>query len=88
MLKLKSIGLPKSKYQPVEVLLKAYYVASNYHHHMKSNEVAALNEEIKFYRSSYSLHKEYIESVSRRNFSTLIQFFKCFKTLSGDEFVS
>ena len=64
MLKLKSIGLPKSKYQPVEVLFKAYYVASNYHHHMKSNEVAALNEEIKFYRSSYSLHKEYIESVS------------------------
>ncbi len=64
MSKLKSIGLPKSKLMPVECLLKAYYVASNYHNHMKSSEIVALNEEIKFYRSSYSLQKEYIESVS------------------------
>lgn len=61
--KLKSIGIPKSKYQPIEVLFKAFFVASNYHHHIKSNELCALEEEIEFYRSSYSTQKSYIESV-------------------------
>ena len=61
--KLKSIGLPKLKYQSVEVFLKSYFVASNYHNHMKSLEVLALGEEVKFYRSCYTLQKTYIESV-------------------------
>ena len=61
--KLKSIGLPKLKYQSVEVLLKSYFVASNYHHHMKSLEALALGEEIKFYRSCYTVQKTYIDSV-------------------------
>ena len=45
------------------MLLKAYFIASNYHCHMKSLECTALNEELAFYRSSYSLQKGYIESV-------------------------
>lgn len=61
--KLKSIGLPKLKYQSVEVVMKSYFIASNYHHHMKSLELAGLNEEVKFYRSSYKVQKTYIESV-------------------------
>ena len=61
--KLKSIGLPKLKYQSVEVLLKSFYVASNYHHHMKHLEVVGLGEEIKFYRSCYAAQKSYIESI-------------------------
>lgn len=63
--KLKSIGLPKSKYLPVEILLKSFYVANNYHHHMKSNQLAAANEELEFYRSCFSVQKDYIESVMK-----------------------
>ena len=61
--RLKSFSLPKLKHQSVEMLLKAYFIASNYHCHMKSLECAALNEELTFYRSSYSLQKGYVESV-------------------------
>lgn len=61
--KLKSIGLPKLKYQSVEVLMKSFFVATNYHNHMKSLEVLALGEEVKFYRSCYALQKSYIESL-------------------------
>lgn len=61
--KLRTFNLGKTKQQLVEVLLKSYYVATNYHYHMKNLECMALNEEVKFYRSSYSLQKSYIESV-------------------------
>lgn len=61
--KLKSLGLPKTKYPQVEMLFKSYFVASNYHHHMRSNELAAAEEEIKFYRASYAAQRDYIESV-------------------------
>jgi hypothetical protein len=61
--RLKSFNLPKTKYQSVEVLLKSYQLASNYHHHMKSLECASMNEELKFYRSSYGLQKSYVESI-------------------------
>lgn len=63
MSRLKSIGLPKLKHQPVEMLLKSYHVACSYQNHMRTLEVAALNEELKFYRSCYSLQKNYIESI-------------------------
>lgn len=63
MAKLKSCGLPKAKQQPVENLLKSYYTASNYHNHMKTMEYAALSEELKFYRSCYSVQKTYVDSV-------------------------
>ena len=55
--------MPKPKFQLVEVLVKSFFIASNYHLHMRSLECLALNEEIKFYRSSYSLQKNYVESV-------------------------
>lgn len=61
--KLKSINLPKTKYHSVEVLVKSLFIASNYHYHMKGLESASFSEEIKFYRSCYSLQKSYIESV-------------------------
>ncbi|RNA15365.1 Histone H5 [Brachionus plicatilis] len=64
MEKLKSISLPKSKQISVEILLKSLFVSSNYHYHMKSVECAALNEELDFYRSCYSLQKNYVESVT------------------------
>ena len=51
------------KYQSVEVLLKSYFVASNYHCHLKNLELLGLGEEIKFYRSCYKVQKSYIESV-------------------------
>ncbi len=61
--KLRATGIPKLKVQPVEALLKSYFIASNYHNHMKTVECAALSEEIKFYRSCYAIQKEYIDSV-------------------------
>jgi hypothetical protein len=51
------------KYQLVEVLLKSYFVSSNYHHHMKSQECIGLKEELKFYRSCYNIQKSYVDSV-------------------------
>jgi hypothetical protein len=61
--KLKTINLPKLKYQSVECLFKAYHVAVNYHFFMKTLEIKALNEEIQFYRESYSIQKSYIDSL-------------------------
>lgn len=61
--KLKSLSLPKSKYPAVEVLLKSYHIASNYHHHMRANELAAKDEELQFYRSSYQVQRDYIQAV-------------------------
>jgi hypothetical protein len=61
--RLKSFELPKSKYEMVEMLVKSYIIASNYHRNMKNIENLAINEEIKFYRLSYTLQKSYIKSV-------------------------
>lgn len=61
--KLKSLGLPKSKYPSVEVLLRSYHIASNYHHHMKANELAAKDEELQFYRNCYHVQQDYIQAV-------------------------
>jgi hypothetical protein len=61
--KVRSLGLPKAKCQPVELILKSFYVSSNYHYHMKAIECNAMNEELKFYRSCYSTQKNYVESV-------------------------
>ena len=55
--------MPKIKFQSVECLFKAYHVAVNYHFFMKTLEVNALNEEVNFYRSSYSVQKSYIDSL-------------------------
>jgi hypothetical protein len=55
--------LPKQKQPAVEMLVKSYHVASNYHHHMKTLECSSLREEIEFYRSFYSLQKNYVESI-------------------------
>ncbi len=61
--RVRSFSLGKTKQQLVEILIKSYYVASNYHYHMKNLEFIALNEEVKFYRASYSIQKNYVESV-------------------------
>lgn len=63
MEKLKSLSLPKSKQISVEILIKSLFVSSNYHYYMKSLECAALNEELSFYRSCYTLQKNYVQSV-------------------------
>jgi hypothetical protein len=71
---MKALSLPKAKYQSLEILMKAYHLASNYHYHMKSVECAALMEELTFYRSTYSLQKRYIEELMdsfRKNFEQL-----------------
>ena len=61
--KLKAFNLPKPKYQQVEMLLKSLLVATNYHSHMSALQTSALNDELKFYRSSYGMQKSYIETV-------------------------
>ena len=53
----------KTKQQLIEYLFKSYYSASNYHYQMRNLELTALNEEVKFYRATYSVQKSYIESV-------------------------
>lgn len=63
MEKLKSISLPKSKQVSVEILIKSLFISSNYHFYMKSLECAALTEELGFYRSCYTLQKNYVHSV-------------------------
>ncbi len=43
--------------------MKTLFVACNYQNHMKGLETAAYNEELKFYRSCYSIQKSYVESI-------------------------
>lgn len=76
MEKLKSLSLPKSKQISVEILLKSLFVSSNYHFHMKSLECMALNEELGFYRSCYSLQKDYVNSIMELFRSKYSQFVK------------
>ena len=73
--KLKSLGLPKTKYQPVEMLLKAYSIASNYHNHMASLELASLNEELKFYRVCHAAQRDFthqLTSLFRTGYSQFV----------------
>ena len=77
--KLKSIGLPKAKSQPVEIILKSLLSATNYHFHMKCLECAALNEELKFYRLSHSTQKSYVESAMNLLKSNYEQFMDLLK---------
>ena len=44
-------------------LYEAYDVAVNYHYFMQTLEIKALNEEVSFYRASYAVQKEYINSL-------------------------
>ncbi|CAF0910568.1 unnamed protein product [Brachionus calyciflorus] len=76
MNKLKAIGLPKTKHQSVEILLKSLFISSNYHYHMKTQECTALNEELTFYRSCYSVQKSYVESITDLFRSKYEQFIK------------
>ena len=62
LLKVKSIGLPKAKQQPVEALLKAYHMAASYHYQMRCLECAALSDELDFHRACHALQKSYVEA--------------------------